>query len=53
MGPNTMHRIVIKFTSKNLANAGFDWHVDLIASLAVLQLLMKEVYVSRTGCCVN
>lgn len=44
---------VFLFTSRNLANAGFAWHVVLIASFAVLKLLRNKVYVSITACFVN
>jgi len=36
------------YTSKYLANAGFELHVVLIASLACFQLLMNDVYESIT-----
>lgn len=36
------------YTSKYLANAGFELQVDFIASLACFQLLMNDVYESIT-----
>jgi hypothetical protein len=50
---NMAWHAVFLFTSRNLANAGFAWHVVLIASFAVLKLLRNNVYVSITACFVN